>query len=266
MRITGLVCVAGLAAVSAFAAEGTFERKLTVSGPVTLDVAGDSGRIAIRTGPAGAVRVVGHIKSGIGSWLGGSLSAEEKVKRLQSQPPVEQTGSTVRIGHIRDRDLNRNVSISYEIEVPVDCRVKSASDSGSQSIEGVKGPVEVVADSGSIQLRSINGPVNAKADSGSITGTAIAGGIDAATDSGRIEMEQTVAGPIRISSDSGSVAIRLPPNGGYDVNASSDSGHVTSDVTVTARGNIGQNHIQGQVRGGGNTLRVTTDSGSIRLH
>ncbi|MEO8662472.1 MAG: DUF4097 family beta strand repeat-containing protein [Bryobacteraceae bacterium] len=265
MRTAGLVCMAGLAAVSAFAAEGMFERKLSVKGLVDLDVVSDSGRIAIRTGPAGTVRVVGHIKSGLGSWLGGSLSAEEKVKRLEAQPPVEQTGSMVRIGHIRDRELERNVSISYEIEVPADCRVKSHSDSGSQSIEGVKGPVEAEADSGSIQLRSINGSVNAKADSGSITGTAIAGGIDASTDSGRIEMEQTVAGPIRISSDSGSVSLRLPSNGGYDVNASSDSGHVTSDVALTARGTISHNRMQGQLRGGGNTLRVSTDSGSIRL-
>ena len=35
---------------------------------------------------------------------------------------------------------------------------------------------------------------------------------------------------------------------------------------LTVRGAIGQNHMQGQLRGGGNTLRISTDSGSIRLH
>lgn len=281
MNLRGVVLLAGFAAVSAWAAEGMFERKLSVSGPVDLDVTSDSGRVSIRTGAAGTVHVIGRIRTGM-NWTSG-ISAEEKVKRIEAAPPVEQNGNTVRIGHIRERELERNVSISYEIEVPADCKVRSHTDSGSQVIEGVRGPVDAASDSGgleiasihsevrassdsgSLRLRSITGPVFAKSDSGSISGSAIAGSIDAGTDSGRIEMEQTAAGSIKISSDSGSVTLRLPSAGGYDVAASSDSGHVTSDLPLTVRGTLGHNRLQGQLRGGGNSLTVTTDSGSIRL-
>lgn len=282
MRASVYVCIAALTAAAAWAAEGSFERRLTVSGPVDLDVVSDSGRIAVRTGAPGTVRVYGRIKTGTG-WNGGALSPEEKVRRLEADPPVEQSGNTVRIGRIRNRELERNVSIGYEIEVPADCRIHSRSDSGSQIIEGVKGPVDAAADSGSIEintiggdviaradsgslrLRAINGRADAKADSGSIHAIGIAGAVEAGTDSGAIEVEQTAAGPIRIRSDSGSVTLRLPPNAGYNVNASSDSGRVVSDIEMTVRGSLSRNHLQGALRGGGNTLTVTTDSGSIHI-
>ena len=281
MNAKAVVFLAGIAAVSAWAAEGMFERKLTVSGAVDLDVVSDSGRVTIRAGGPGTLRVVGRIKTGT-SWHPG-LSPEEKVKRLEAAPPIEQSGNTVRIGHIRDRELDRNVSISYEIEAPADSTVRSRTDSGSQLIEGIHGPVDAAADSGgieiadagnevhatsdsgSLRLRGVRGPLTAKADSGSITGSAIAGSIDAASDSGEIQMEQTAASPIKIRSDSGSVTLRLPSSGGYDVSASSDIGHISSDLPLTVRGTAGHNRLQGQLRGGGASLVVTTDSGSIRL-
>lgn len=283
MRITGSVFLSLCAAASVvWAAEGSFERKLSVSGPVDLDVVSDSGRIAIRTGSAGGVRVYGRIKTGMG-WNGGPLSPEEKVKRLEANPPVEQSGNSIRIGHIRDRDLERNVSISYEIEVPAECKVRSRSDSGSQVIEGVKGRVEAAADSGSLEIANIGGPVQAetdsgsirlrtiqsgataKADSGSVHALGIAGAVDVHTDSGSVEVEQSAPGAVRVGTDSGSVSVRLPSGGGYDVSAVSDSGRVESDLALTVRGTVGRNKLHGVLRGGGNTLAITTDSGSIHL-
>lgn len=275
------VFLAMMTAVPGWTEEGTFERRLTVSGPVDLDVVSDSGRVTIHAGAAGTVRIVGRIKTGT-HWLPG-LSPEEKVKRLEAAPPVDQTGNVIRVGHIRDRQLERNVSISYEIELPAESKVRSRTDSGSQRIEGIRGPVDAAADSGGIEiadigsdvrvtsdsgsqrLRAIRGPVTAKSDSGSIIGSGIGGAIDAASDSGGIELEQTATGSIRIRSDSGSVTLHLPAGGGYDISATSDSGHVSSDLPVTVRGTVGHNRLQGQLRGGGNSLVVTTDSGSIRL-
>ena len=64
-------------------AEGSFQRTLTVTGPVNLDVSTGSGRSQVRTGGSGQVQVVGHIKAS--DWFG-SPSAEEKVQRMEKNP------------------------------------------------------------------------------------------------------------------------------------------------------------------------------------
>jgi len=104
---------------SVFSAEGSFERTLTVTGPVALDVTTGAGNIQIRTRESGRVRVVGRIRATHG-FLGGRRGAEEKVRYLEAYPPVEQSGNSIRIGTIEQEELRRNISISYEIEVPAE--------------------------------------------------------------------------------------------------------------------------------------------------
>ena len=101
-----------LAAAPSFAAditaEGSFERTLKVSGPVNLDVTTGSGRINVRAGEPGTVRVLGTIRAGTG-WHIDRPEAEAKVRRLEANPRIEQNGNVVRIGRIEDEDLRRNV-------------------------------------------------------------------------------------------------------------------------------------------------------------
>src|SRR5215470_1344985 len=102
------VVLLGLAAVPLHASEtGTFDRTLQVSGPVNLDVTSGSGNITVHAGSSGSVTVHATIRAR-DSWSG--LSAQEKIKRLQANPPVEQRGNDIRIGRIEDRELQQNVS------------------------------------------------------------------------------------------------------------------------------------------------------------
>src|SRR5439155_1566364 len=99
-------------------------------------------------------------------------------KRLDdtvANPPIEQTGDTIRIG--KEMSRMRNVSIAYVIQVPRDTEVSATVASGAQTIRGVRGPVKVQAASGSIrvekierytQLATASGSISAEADSGEI--------------------------------------------------------------------------------------------------
>jgi len=100
-----------------FNAEGSFERTLSVTGEVDLNVTTGSGSITVRPGESGRVYVKAQIRA-----RGGD--AEEKVRRLEASPPIEQNGNVIRIGRIEDRELRRNVSISYELVVPATTRLK----------------------------------------------------------------------------------------------------------------------------------------------
>jgi len=89
-------------------AEGSFSRTLKVSGDVDVNVTTGSGNITVRTGAADTVEIHARIHAS-DNWSG--LSAEEKVRRIEANPPIEQTGSLIRIGRIEDHDLKQNVAI-----------------------------------------------------------------------------------------------------------------------------------------------------------
>lgn len=265
-------CVAAMlavgAAVSARAAEGSFDRTLKVTGPVDLNVHTGSGSITVRAGESSSVRVHGEIRTHAG-WLGGSENAEAKVRELEAHPPIEQTGNIIHIGRIEDPALRRNISISYELEVPVQTRLDSSTGSGNQIVEGIHGPLDAGTGSGSlkisqigdavhahtgsgtIELDTVKGAVRANAGSGSIRGTGIAGSLEATTGSGNIRLQQTAPGRVRVETGSGSLEL------------------TGADGPLRARSGSGSVSVEGKLGGdwyvqsgsGSLTVRVPSDVG-----
>jgi hypothetical protein len=236
-------------------ATGSFERSLNVSGPIELEVNTGSGNILLKAGDATTVRISATIRARDDTRLG----AEEKIKALESNPPVEQSGQIIRIGRIDDPELRRNVSISYDLVVPFETRLRSKTGSGNESIDGIRGPVEAstgsgnisitnVSDtvaartgSGRIELDSAGGAVRANTGSGSIHARRIAGGFVGGTGSGDVALEQTapgdveietgsgsvdaggIQGPLRVRTGSGRITAAGQPSGAWNLRASSGS-------------------------------------------
>jgi DUF4097 and DUF4098 domain-containing protein YvlB len=224
-------------------AEGTFERTLTVGQRPDIEIEAGSGGIDVRQGSTGRVEVRGHIRANDWGWRRSRYTAEERVKQLQANPPVTQSGDVVRIGHITDDDLRNGVSVSYEVIVPAASVLRARTGSGSQRIEGVEGSVEATTGSGSIVVRRSGGRVRASTGSGGITADVIGGDFDGSTGSGSIK-GTNISGAMKAHTSSGS--IELLQSGGGDVDASSSSG------TVEVRG----------VKGG---VRASTSSGGLSI-
>jgi len=258
-RIAIAVGITALAACAlpAFAAEGTFERTLQVSGAVNLQVETGSGSINVRTGDSNQVRVTGHIRSS--DWMG---SAEDRVKKLESNPPIQQSGNDIRIGHIDDPDLRHNISISYEVVVPASTQLRSTTGSGNQEISGISGSLEASTGSGGLKISSIGSSVRAhsgsgnievdgaggnvvvRAGSGSIHATGVAGGFDGETGSGQLTLEQTAPGSVRAETGSGGLDL-------HNVHGS-----------LQAQAGSGNIKAEGEATGG---WLVHTGSGSVEL-
>src|SRR5262249_47584582 len=147
------------------AVEGSFDRALNVSGTVYFEISTGSGSIDIRRGSGNRVEIHGRIRAGDSWswWRSSSRDAEDVVRKLEANPPIEQSGQTIRVGRISDRDGYQNVSISYEVVVPVQSNIRSSTGSGRQTVEGIEGRVEASTGSGGITLRDIKGDVNATA-------------------------------------------------------------------------------------------------------
>ena len=102
---------------AAFAAQGTFERTLTVGASPTVSVTTGSGNIHLRSGSDTQIHIIGHVHAGSMGWFSGS-SPDSRIQQIVDNPPIEQNGNTIRIGHFDDRGRERGISISYEMIVP----------------------------------------------------------------------------------------------------------------------------------------------------
>jgi hypothetical protein len=247
-------------ALPARAAEGHFTRTLQVSGPVDLEVQTGSGSIEVRTGDNSTVRISGTIRSSNG-WFD-SGDSEKKVRYLETNPPIEQHGNLIKIGHLEDRELEHNISISYEILTPAETRLRSNTGSGEQTVNGVHGPVEASSGSGHLKLTNIGDMVRASTGSGRILVDGVKGEVHASTGSGEIEATG-VAGGLHASTGSGSVTLRQTAPGDVEVNTGSGTlqlegvhGNVRAQ---TASGNI---TVEGE---GQDSWRLSTASGNVTV-
>src|SRR2546429_8424473 len=159
-----LILVCGRSTTAVAYAEGSFERTLQVTGPVNLDVSTGSGSIQIRTGGANQVQVTGHIKTR--DWLGGN--GEEKMKKIQANPPIQQSGNVIRIGHIDDSELRRNVFINYGLVVSGENQFHSQTGSGNQTVEGICKSIELGSGSGGLRITNIGDTWSADTGSGDV--------------------------------------------------------------------------------------------------
>jgi hypothetical protein len=259
--------------------EGSFDRTLSVTGAVDLDVQTSSGRIEVRPGESSSVRIHAVIR-GHDEFFGGE---EARIHEIEANPPIQQSGNTIRITPPADEWARRHISISYELVVPQQSRLRAHTGSGSENVEGIQGPVELETGSGSvtvarvddevrihtgsghIELDSVKGKVDAHTGSGSIQGAGLAGPVSAHTGSGSVRLEQTGSGPIEAHTGSGGVNVRLPAEAAFDLYAHTGSGHVTVDHPITMQGSVGGHEIQGKVKGGGALVDVRTGSGSVRI-
>jgi hypothetical protein len=267
-----------LAPAIARAADGTFDKTLHVSGQVMLTVGTGSGYIHVSPGSSSEVHIVGHVRAN--GW-GFGASADDRVHQVVANPPIEQTGNIITIG--KHADWIHNVSIDYDITVPRSSQIDAGSGSGDLRLQDTGGPVKAHTGSGSIQVGGATGVVSLGTGSGDIradlksaddvkaeTGSGgihlqgVDGALLAHTGSGDIEIGGQPASGWKLETGSGSVTLNV---GGshFTLDASTGSGSVHSDPPITTHGSLERHHVQGDINGGGPTVRISTGSGDIRI-
>jgi len=264
-----------LVSAHARAEEATFERDLAVSGKLDLTIEDGSGSIHLTSGPADHVHIFARVKNNWGA-------SDDQVREIAAHPPIEQTGSIVRIG--RRHEGFHNVNIEYEIQAPPGCFLNAASGSGSIDDDGVGVNTKLTTGSGSIRATGLqggfslgtgsgsiyaeqagSGNVEAQTGSGSIELKGVNGGLHAQTGSGGVKVSGTPAASWRIITGSGGVEL-WTGNAPFTLDASTGSGGVHSDRDIVSQGSLDRHHVTGKIGGGGPWVRVETGSGGIRIH
>jgi len=261
---------------------GHFDRTLKVTGPVDLSIVSGSGDITVHTGGNDSVVISAKIHAS-NSWLFGG-SSEDRIHRIEQNPPIEQQGNIIHIGRSDDRELFRNISIDYDVTVPAQTRMTSQTGSGDQVINGLQLPLtaktgsgnvtidnlgadaHVSSGSGDLKIGSVKGTLNASAGSGNIRAEGVAGEITANTGSGDVEMRQVAAGNVRVGTGSGNIKLHGIKGG---LRAQAGSGDIQAEGEPTSDWQLGA--------GSGNiTLKIPsqasfnidarTSSGSLKVN
>jgi beta-lactamase regulating signal transducer with metallopeptidase domain len=253
----------------------SFDRTLSVSGTAQLEVSTGSGNIHITHGSGNQIHIHGriHVKHG---------DSEEQARKIAADPPIEQSGDTIRVGQRHENW--RGISIDYQIEAPAGTRLTANSGSGDIDDEGVGENAKLETGAGNISATSLEGAFIVKTGSGNIVAKQTGqGDVVAETGSGDIELKDihgsfrghTGSGNIKASGtpsaswalESGSGDIELwTGNAPLTLDASTGSGSVTSEHEMMVQGTFDHHHIRGALNGGGPTIRVQTGSGDIKIH
>jgi DUF4097 and DUF4098 domain-containing protein YvlB len=205
------------------------------------------------------------------------------------------------------RNINVDVSFTIVAPTNTRLVLKSISGSinvkdiaGALTLESTSGSVSVANAGRTVTAKSISGDVEAldtkidgRLEAGTISGTVrvrrtSARGLTLSSVSGAVEIEDSTSDRVEAQSVSGDVGFRgdLEPNGryefgshsgsvkvalggktGFQVQATSFSGSITSDFPITLQGNQGrrQHNVRGVYGNGAAVLEITAFSGSILI-
>ncbi len=224
-------------------AEEAITKSFTTKGKGRVVVETFNGPVEVKTGAAGttSVRVVKSAEAAT------KEAAEEGIKNVDVE--LKQEGDTVRVtaktmGEMRQ--VNRGASV--EVEVPPGAALELRSSNGKVAVTGPtgnvaaassNGRVEVKGSKGSLRLKTSNGAIRVEGGAGALDLNTTNGGIDvkasgakvkAHTSNGAIHFAGTLAaGDHSFETSNGNVAVALPGDARFRLDAQTNNGRVTCD-------------------------------------
>ena len=233
---------------------------------------------------AGTARVVARKRHPISSFFGsrgGSIVFEVEVP-AQTRVVVDTSGGSISIAgvassakletsggaiEVRDQtgDLNAHTSGGSISLSRVRGKSRVDTSGGGIRAEELEGPIDAETSGGSIDFDRVTGDIHAHSSGGGIRIREAGGRVDAGTSGGSVQVAFTRANARggTIESSGGGVSVSVDPSVGLAIDAAGNS--VDSDLPITVRGQISRRHLQGVLGRGGETLRLRTSGGSVRI-
>ncbi len=254
-----LLAVLVLAAAGAAARADEWQKRFAVTGTPDVRVETGDGDVILRTGASDAVEA--RVTT-----VGWKIGPDEV------QIVDHQTANHVDL-EIRIPRHNWNFghrSIRVELTVPSQSNADVHTGDGSITCTGLKGDTRLGTGDGSINADSLEGTLNAHSGDGRIQVRGRFEAVELRTGDGSIDLSVSpgskMAGLWRVHSGDGGVTVRLPEGFAADLDAHSGDGSIHVNLPASTAGfHSSENNFRGKLNGGGQTLRVETGDGSIRL-
>jgi DUF4097 and DUF4098 domain-containing protein YvlB len=159
--------------------------------------------------------------------------------------------------------------VEVEIHMPREGKVSLRTGDGRIHLNNFKGNMDIESSDGSQEIEGVDGALRAHTGDGRMQVGGRFDVLELSSGDGRIEARalpgSTIGANWDLRAGDGSVTLQLPETVSADVDLHTGDGHITLDLPVTVEGQLGDKNIHGKLNGGGNSLRIHTGDGSIRL-
>lgn len=128
-----------------------------------------------------------------------------------------------------------SASVGYVIKVPRTMTVRVNDNAGAIRLESLSGQITAHTNAGNIDLASVSGPVEVTGHAGSIGGRNVSSArVTLRTSAGGIEITFSAApATIDVSTNIGSITLRVPSAVSYNVHTSVGVGSARADVNIS---------------------------------
>ncbi len=191
---------------------------------------------------------------------GGSIT----VSGMRSPAKLDTSGGGIKVTDLVG-DLDADTSGGSIDLKDIKGTVRVETSGGGIDGANLDGPVHAESSGGSIELQNVTGDVDAETSGGGIRITEAGGRIHADTSGGSIEASFTKGNSSggSLETSGGGIEVALDPEADLSIQASGNS--VKTELPIRVQGEISRGSLTGSLGKGGNTLRLRTSGGSVRI-
>ena len=196
----------------------------------------------------------------------GGVRVEMRKHALQPWPKHLQVRMEVDVPTRTNLDIRTgggDVKVNH-----LDGETNLETSGGDVKATELKGNLNARTSGGDMELRDLTGDVTVKTSGGDITVENVHGRVEARTSGGDVtaSLARGNAKGGEIETSGGDIDLRLDPAINLSLDASTSSGEVTSNLPrLSVTGEISSSRLHGTLGSGGETLRVHTNGGSVRI-
>lgn len=240
------VRVGGVRSMSQDRVEQTFE----VGAAPKLEIESFAGRVTVRAGEDGTVRVVATKRAA------GRAHVEQIVVEMEEH----DDGVTITVS----KPLAvSNASVDLEITAPADTELDLQTGAGDVTVDGLAGAAAVDTGAGNVR---IDGPGRRKVHTGAgnVSVQGAAAEVDLSTGAGNLDYDGSPVGMCQFETGAGNIRLKVPDGLSAEVDLTTGIGEVTTNLEVA--GQVSKREVHGRVGGGaGAQIEAHTGVGNISL-
>jgi hypothetical protein len=135
-------------------------------------------------------------------------------------------------------------------------------------VENVKGKFTAQDSNGAVSARGVEGDATVDTSFSGVTLENISGKILVNNQNGAIDVTASSSSgckDIVLKTSFSHIAVRVPGNAGYKVNAHTSFGHITTELPITATGTMGGDSLTGVIGNGACSLGLQNSNGNIEI-
>jgi len=284
--------------VSARAGAEEYLKSYTVTGRATVRIKVDDSRVRVATSDTNQVEFRVTSEGFAAIEIGGKLHIDSQQNGNEVDLSVRLSPQVTIFFNSKRLDtevrMPRNADLQLETS---DGRVELSNLNGTIVVHTSNGAVKASGLSGSIDIRTKDGDITADtlagtfklhSGDGKISGAALDGNCDVSTNDGaihvagrfdsldirsgngpvtaRAESGSKMSSPWSIAAKDGSVTMEVPKSLQANLDASTGDGHISLGIPISVVQDLGKKAVHGSINGGGATLLIHTEDGSIHLN